>query len=103
MGKETFNELADNLAMNLKSEKDVSEMARMLTKIAIESALEIEMGEKSKGRRKNGNPRNGFTPKTLKTETAEIPLEIPRSDNLIGQNRNSMNMNGPGFTGDMFV
>lgn len=85
MDKETFNELADKLAMNLKSEEDVSEMARMLTKVAIERALEIEMeehlGEKSKGRRKNGNSRNGYTPKTLKTDTAEIPLEIPRDRN----------------------
>lgn len=82
MDKETFNELADKLAMNLKSEEDVSEMARMLTKVAIERALEIEMeehlGEKSKGRRKTANSRNGYTPKTLKTDTAEIPLEILR-------------------------
>ena len=34
MNKETFNELADKLAMNLKSEEDVSEMARMLSKAA---------------------------------------------------------------------
>lgn len=85
MDKETFNELAEKLAMNLKSEEDVSEMARMLTKVAIERALEIEMeehlGEKSKGRRKTGNSRNGYTPKTLKTDTAEIPLEIPRDRN----------------------
>ena len=75
MDKETSNELADKLAMNLKSEEDVSEMTRMLTKVAIERALEIEMeehlGEKSKGRRKDGNSRNGYTPKTLKTDTAE--------------------------------
>ncbi len=65
MKKELRNgqsELADKLAMNLKSEEDVSAMARMLTKAAIERALEIEMeehlGEKSHGRRKNGNSRN---------------------------------------------
>ena len=85
MDKETFNELADKLAMNLKSEEDVSEMARMLTKVAMERALEIEMeehlGEKANGRRTNGNSRNGYTPKTLKTDTAEIPLDIPRDRN----------------------
>jgi len=43
LDKGTFNELANKLTMNLKSEKDVSEMARMLTKIAIERALEIEI------------------------------------------------------------
>jgi len=55
------SDLASSLAMNLKSEEDVSEMARMLSKVAIERALEIEMeehlGEKSHGRRKNGNSR----------------------------------------------
>lgn len=82
MDKETFTELADKLVVNLKSEDDVSEMTRMLTKVAIERALEIEMeehlGEKSNGRRKNSNSRNGYTPETLKTDTSEIPLDIPR-------------------------
>jgi putative transposase len=43
--------------------------------------MEEHLGEKSKGRRKHGNSRNGYTPKTLKTDTAEIPLEIPRDRN----------------------
>jgi len=42
LDKEIFNELADKLAMNLKNEEDVSEMARLLTKVAIERALEVE-------------------------------------------------------------
>ena len=57
----------------------------MLAKVAIERVLETEieehLGEKSNGRRKNGNSRNGYSPKTLKTDTAEIPLEIPRDRN----------------------
>jgi len=61
-------------------------MARMLAKVAIERVLETEieehLGEKSNGRRKNRNSRNGYSPKTLKTDTAEIPLEIPRDRNL---------------------
>ena len=85
MDKETFNELADKLAINPKSEEEISEMAWMIIKVAIERALEIEMeehlGEKSKGRRNDGNSRNGYSPKNLKTDTAEIPLEIPRDQN----------------------
>jgi len=77
-----FNELADKLAQNLKTPEDVSEMTRMLSKVAMERILEIEMenhlGEKSKGLRTKGNSRNGYTQKTLKTDTSEIPLEIPR-------------------------
>jgi len=77
-----FNELADKLAQNLKTPEDVSEMTRMLSKVAMERILEIEMenhlGEKSKGLRTNGNSRNGYSHKTLKTDTSEIPLDIPR-------------------------
>ena len=82
MNDDVFNELADKLAKNLKTEKDVSQMTRMLTKIAMERALEIEMeehlGEKEKGVRPSGNSRNGYSQKILKTDTSEIPLEIPR-------------------------
>ena len=82
MINDDFNELADKLAKNLKTPEDVSEMTRMLSKVAMERILEIEMenhlGEKSKGLRTNGNSRNGYSHKTLKTDTSEIPLDIPR-------------------------
>ena len=82
MINDDFNELADKLAQNLKTPEDVSEMTRMLSKVAMERILEIEMenhlGEKSKGLRTKGNSRNGYTQKTLKTDTSEIPLDIPR-------------------------
>ena len=77
-----FNELADKLASNLKTPQDVSEMTTMLAKVAMERILEIEMeehlGEKKNGQRPSGNSRNGYTQKTLKTDNAEIELEIPR-------------------------
>ena len=65
-----FDELADELTRNLKSPQDVSDM--WLTKVAMERALEIEMeehlGEKKQGQRPHGNSRNGYSPKTLKTD-----------------------------------
>ena len=82
MHSREFDELADKLARSLKSPKDVSEMTRMLTKVAMERALEIEMeehlGEKTDGKRPNGNSRNGYSPKILKTDIAEINLDVPR-------------------------
>lgn len=82
MHSKEFDELADKLAKSLKSPKDVSDMTMMLTKVAMERALEIEMeehlGEKEKGQRPTSNSRNGYSQKTLKTDTAEIDLEIPR-------------------------
>ncbi len=79
---EEFNELADKLAKNLKTQQDVSDMTKMLAKVAMERILEIEMeehlGEKKAGQRPSGNSRNGYSQKTVKTENAEIDLEIPR-------------------------
>ena len=78
MINDDFNEMAEKLAQNLKTPEDVSEMTRMLSKVAMERILEIEMenhlGEKSKGLRTNGNSRNGYTHKTLKTDTSEISI-----------------------------
>ena len=70
MDQKKFDELTDLLAQDLKTEKDVSAMTRMLSKFAMEKALEIEMeehlGEKREGRRDSGNSRNGYTQKTSK-------------------------------------
>jgi len=78
-----FNELADKLAKNLKNPGDISKMTKMLAKVAMERALEIEMeehlGDKKNGQRPTGNTRNGYTQKTLKTDNAEIELDIPRN------------------------
>jgi len=77
-----FNELAEKLAQNLKTDQDISDMTKMLTKVAMERILEIEMeehlGEKKKGQRPSNNSRNGYSQKTRKTDTSEIPLDIPR-------------------------
>lgn len=82
MHSKEFDELADKLARSLKSPKDVSAMTKMLAKVAMERALEIEMeehlGEKTNGQRPSDNTRNGYTQKTLKTDTSEIELDIPR-------------------------
>lgn len=82
MHSKEFDELADKLAKSLKSPKDVSAMTKMLAKVAMERALEIEMeehlGEKQNGQRPSGNTRNGYTQKTLKTDTSEIELDVPR-------------------------
>ena len=77
-----FNELADKLAKNLKTPQDVSDMTKMLAKVAMERILEIEMeehlGEKKNGQRPSDNSRNGYTQKTLKTDISEIDMEIPQ-------------------------
>ena len=52
----------------------------------MERVLEIEMenhlGEKSKGLRTNGNSRNGYTHKTLKTDASEIPIRYSAGQRL---------------------
>ena len=40
--------------------------------------MEEHLGEKKNGQRPSGNSRNGYTQRMLRTDTSEIPLEIPR-------------------------
>ena len=91
MNKETFNELADKLAMNLKSEEDVSEMAWMLSKVAMERALEIEMeehlGEKTNGRTRMGIPETATHRKLLKPIQPKYHLRFPETETPILNHR----------------
>jgi len=79
---EIASHVADKLAQNLKAQQDVSDMTKMLAKVAMERILELEveeyLGEKKAGQRPSSISRNGCTQKKIKTENAEIDLEIPR-------------------------
>lgn len=82
MNKKQLEALAKEAAKGIKTEKDLNEYRQMLTKIAVEAALNVEMDEHL-GYEKNikantGNSRNGFSSKTVKTEDGEFELQTPR-------------------------
>jgi len=79
--------LIDELLAGAKSEEEIAGpggLLGQLTKRLLERAMEVELtdhlgyehGESPPGG--TGNTRNGSTPKTLKTEHGEIPIETPR-------------------------
>ena len=85
MNKQDLEAFAREAAKTLKSEQDLNDFSRMLTKITVEAALNAELddhlGYNKHGRRSSPNSRNGYSSKTLKTEDGQFELSTPRDRN----------------------
>ena len=84
------NELLDKLLKEYKKPEEIlgeNGLLKQLTKAVIERALQAEMTshlgyEKNAAEgRKSGNLRNGTDSKTVKSETGEMTLQVPRDRN----------------------
>lgn len=84
------NELLDKLLKEYKKPEEIlgeDGLLKQLTKAVIERALQAEMTshlgyEKNAAEgRKSGNSRNGTDSKTVKSETGELTLQVPRDRN----------------------
>lgn len=79
--------MAKELAKDLKSEADLNALTRSLLKATIETALESELDthlgyeKHAKANRADGNARNGYSSKTLKSDYGEVNLSTPRDRN----------------------
>lgn len=76
--------LAQKIGRGIKTEGDLSDFTKMLRKVVMETALEVEM-EDHLGYEKHamagngsGNSRNGRSRKTLKGDHGELEIEVPR-------------------------
>ena len=82
MNKEELEAFAREAAKGLKTEKDLNEFSQMLTKVAVEAALNAELDDHlgySKHETSDANnSRNGSTSKTLRTEDGQFELNTPR-------------------------
>lgn len=77
-----IQQLAQELATKIKTEKDLNEFSAMLKKLTIEAALNAELREHL-GFDKNEqspstNKRNGSSKKSVKSPDGSLELEIPR-------------------------
>lgn len=85
MTREELEAFAREAAKSLKTEKDLNDFSRMLSKITVEAALNAELEEHlgyGKHEKQGSiNSRNGYTPKTLKTEDGKFELLTPRARN----------------------
>jgi len=85
MKKEDLLAIAKEAAKNIKTEHDLSQLTKMLSKITIEAALNAELDDHL-GYDKNevtgsDNSRNGFTSKTIQTEDGQFEIDTPRDRN----------------------
>lgn len=82
MDEKKLKALATELAKNLKTEADLSQFSRMLTKLTVETALNAELTDHlgyEKNTKKSGtNTRNGYSSKTLLCDDGQIEISTPR-------------------------
>ncbi len=74
--------LCKELVSELSGKKQLEELLKNLTKTIVETALNGELDEhlgyEKHARSSQGNSRNGYYPKTLKTSSGEVEVSIPR-------------------------
>ncbi|MEJ1959960.1 MAG: IS256 family transposase [Nitrosomonadales bacterium] len=82
MELENIKALAAELAKNVKTEKDLNALTQQLLKMTVETALNTELSEhlgyEKHQPKPKGNARNGYTPKTLKSQFGEVGIATPR-------------------------
>jgi transposase-like protein len=82
MNKKELEAFAKQAAKSIKSEADLTDFRRMLTKVTVEAALNAELDEHlgyARHEQSNqNNSRNGFSSKTIRTEDGEVDLDAPR-------------------------
>lgn len=82
MNKKEMEAFAQEAAKSLKTEKDLNDFRRMLTKVTVEAALNAELDEhlgyEKHEKASASNSRNGYTAKQLRTEDGQFELNTPR-------------------------
>ena len=85
MDRKKAESFAREFAKGIKTEEDLNEFRRIMTKVTIETALNTELddhlGYSKHDKAKAGNSRNGSSSKTVRTEDGTIDLDTPRDRN----------------------
>lgn len=82
MNKKEIEALALEAAKGIKTEEDLNDFRKMMTKITVEAALNAELddhlGYSKHECSASDNSRNGYSSKTVKTEDGQFELSTPR-------------------------
>lgn len=82
MNTDELQAIAQEAAINIKTEQDLNEFRQMLTKITVEAALNAELddhlGYARHEESDNSNSRNGYSRKKVQTEAGQFELNTPR-------------------------
>lgn len=85
MNRKQLEEFAREAAKSIKTESDLNDFRKMLTKVTVETALNVELDEHlSEEKNANdsaSNSRNGYSNKTIITDDGSIPISTPRDRN----------------------
>ncbi len=76
MNKDKLQALANELAKDLKTPQDLSDLSAQRTKMTVEAALNVEMDYFLD--EEEGNSRNGYNRKQLKGDRGQFELNTPR-------------------------
>ncbi|HIF9433567.1 TPA: IS256 family transposase [Photobacterium damselae] len=82
MDKKALEAFAREAAKSIKTESDLDDFRKMLTKVTVETALNAELDEhlgyQKHQSRTSSNSRNGYSGKSIITDDGEVDIEIPR-------------------------
>ncbi|KOE76363.1 transposase [Vibrio parahaemolyticus] len=82
MDKKALEAFAREAAKSIKTESDLDDFRKMLTKVTVETALNAELDEhlgyQKHQARTSSNSRNGYSGKSIITDDGEVDIEIPR-------------------------
>ncbi|EHU5190817.1 IS256 family transposase [Vibrio parahaemolyticus] len=82
MDKKALEAFAREAAKSIKTESDLDDFRKMLTKVTVETALNVELDEhlgyEKHSPKPSSNSRNGYTSKSIVTDDGEVPIDVPR-------------------------
>jgi len=82
MDKKALEAFAREAAKSIKTESDLDDFRKMLTKVTIETALNAELdahlGYEKFSPKSETNSRNGYSSKSVITDDGKVPIDVPR-------------------------
>ena len=82
MDRKALEQFARVAAQSIKTEADLEDFRKILTKVTVETALNAELdthlGSAKHQKKPTPNSRNGYTPKRLKTDDGTLDINVPR-------------------------
>ncbi|HCG6608226.1 TPA: transposase [Vibrio parahaemolyticus] len=82
MDKKALEAFAREAAKSIKTESDLDDFRKMLTKVTVETALNSELDEhlgyQIHQSRTSSNSRNGYSGKSIITDDGEVDIDVPR-------------------------
>ncbi|MFH4853701.1 IS256 family transposase [Vibrio diabolicus] len=82
MDKKALEAFAREAAKSIKTESDLDDFRKMLTKVTVETALNAELddhlGYEKYATKPSSNSRNGYSSKSIITDDGEVPIDVPR-------------------------